>query len=116
MNLKKMDLKKMSKDELRELIEEAKKEYDSRVQGNLYEVRADLDSWRNHFYEETTLLVFANNEDEAKELTKKYVNENFTGGEEVCDITIRKVSPSDYGYEFFDDENKIIEVERRYSG
>ena len=106
-------LKKMSKDELKKLIEEAKKEYDSRMLPyNLYEIRADLDSWRNHFYKETTLLVAANNEDEAKELTKKYVNENFSGGEEVCDITIQKVSPSDY-YEFGDE---IVELERRYSG
>ena len=106
-----MDLKKMSKEELKKLIEKAKKEYDSRMPYNLYKVRADLESWRNHFYEEVTLLVPANSEDEAKKLTYEYVNENFTD-EEVCDITIQKVSPSDY-YEFGDE---IVELERRYSG
>jgi len=107
-----MDLKKMSKDELKKIIKEAKKEYDSRMP-NLYKVRADLESWRNHYYEETTLLVPANSEDEAKKLTNEYVKENFTDDEEVCDITIQKVSPSDYDYEFGDE---IVELERRYSG
>ena len=110
-----MNLKKMSKEELKKLIEKAKKEYDSRMPYNLYKVRADLESWRNHYYEETTLLVPANSEDEVKELASKYVKENFTDDEEVCDITIQKVSPSDYDYEF-DDEYIIIELERRYSG
>jgi uncharacterized protein YeeX (DUF496 family) len=110
-----MDLKKMNKDELKKLIEKAKKEYDSRIPYNLYKVRADLESWRNHYYEETTLLVPANSEDEAKKLTNEYIKENFTDDEEVCDITIQKVSPSDYDYEF-DDEYIIIELERRYSG
>mgnify|MGYP001085754897 CR=1 FL=1 len=108
-----MDLKKMSKDELKKLINEAKKEYERRMPYNLYKVRADLESWRNHYYEETTLLVPANSEDEAKKLTNEYVKENFTDDEEVCDITIQKVSPSDYDYEFGDE---IVELERRYSG
>ena len=111
-----MNFKKMSKDELKMVIEKAKREYDSRIPYNLYKIRADLgSSWRNHYYEETTLLVTANSEDEAEKKANEYINENFSD-EEVSDITIQKVSPSDTEYDYEFDDNKIIELERRYSG